>query len=232
MEGLVTTNWRQGCKGDHRPCDEPAQKRSREMKNTKVVLLMIVFIAFMFGLASAGMQITLKNGRTVIADSCRDVKGKLLCDFEGGTFEIDRQEIERIQDVKVLRQPLRDISDESKATAAEKAPDKEKPLSPEKAEANRSGGKVVDGLTPEQIKRLDEINERKAVLQPERERLIQEREQLHQDSNRWGVIRTQEQFNAIKKRIADLETKIMGFNDEVTKLNEEGKAILDLSVEK
>jgi len=54
------------------------------------------------------------------------------------------------------------------------------------------------------------------MLQPDRERLIKEREQ----------------FDAIKKRIADLEAKINGFNDEVKKLNEEEKAIIDSSVVK
>jgi len=42
-----------------------------------------------------------------------------------------------------------------------------------------------------------------------------------------GVIRAQEHIDAIVKRIADLEAKIIGFNDEVKKLNEEEKTIID-----
>ncbi len=98
--------------------------------------------------------------------------------------------------------------------------------------AQPEDGKLLKGLTPDQIKRLDEINERKAVMKPERERLIKEREQLHEDVKNAGVVRFQEQIDAIAKRITDLEARINGFNEEVKKLNEEEKAMIDSSAAK
>lgn len=93
--------------------------------------------------------------------------------------------------------------------------------------AQPEDGNIIKGLTPDQIKRLDEINERKAVLKPERERLIREREQLHEDVRNSGVVRFQEQIDAIARRITDLEARINGFNEEVKKLNEEEKRLIE-----
>ncbi len=40
-----------------------------------------------------GVRIILKNGRSFIADSCRDVSGKLLCIVSGGSMQIDRSSL-------------------------------------------------------------------------------------------------------------------------------------------
>jgi hypothetical protein len=175
-----------------------------------------------------GVKITLKNGRSIIADSCRDVSGKLLCIVSGGSMQIDRQEIASIKDVKLQSISSSDRTAEPSDGKADdrKAADN---ASAGAKGAQPSDGKLVRGLTAEQIKRLDQITERKAVLQPERERLIKEREQLHEDVKNMGMIRKQEQYDDLKKRIADLEARINSFNDEGKKLNEEEKAIMDSS---
>ncbi len=178
-----------------------------------------------------GVKISLKNGRSVVADFCRDVRGKLLCSVSGGSLEIDRQDIESIRDVKLQSMS----SGVSPAEPSDSKTDDKKPG--DKAPAGAKGaqpkdGKIVGGLTAEQARQLDAINERKTVLQPERERLMKEREQLHADVKNAGVMRSQEQFDTIKRRIADLETKINGFNEEVNKLNEEEKALIDSSAAK
>lgn len=98
--------------------------------------------------------------------------------------------------------------------------------------AQPGDSKLVKGLSAEQASRLDQITERKSVLQPERDKLIREREQLHADVKNAGVIRTRGQLNAITTRITELEARINGFNAEVKKLNEEEKAILDSHVSK
>jgi len=62
-----------------------------------------------------------------------------------------------------------------------------------------------------------------------RNRLIKEREQLHEDVKNAGVVRTQEQIDAIVKRITDLEARINGFNDEVKRLNDEESKLIEES---
>ncbi|MBI5076071.1 MAG: hypothetical protein HZB62_13010 [Nitrospirae bacterium] len=207
------------------------------MRKAIVVFLTTVLIACMAGLSFAGVKITLKNGRTIIAESCRDMKGTLLCVLEGGTFEIDRQEIANMQEVKVLKETLTESSDESKPTAVEKSPDNGKQLSPEEPSVNGSEGMVARGLTSEQMKRLDQINERKTIIQPEQERLINEREQLNEEARskikgrNTNLKQRVSAFN-LQQRIADIETTITNLNDELTKLNEEEQAILSSSAAK
>ena len=89
--------------------------------------------------------------------------------------------------------------------------------------------RVGRGLSHEQALRLDQINEKKTAMRTERDRLIKERDQLHQDVKDAGVVRNQEQFDAIKNRISELEKKINSFNDEVNKLNNEEAGILESS---
>ena len=141
-------------------------------------------------------------------------------------MEIDRNDIADIKDVKVQKKMIREEAPEAEAQAEEKK-QRETPEAEKKAAPAQNGeGKPVRGLTPVQIKRLDEINERKAVLKPERERLMRERDQLHEDVKNAGVVRTQEQIDAIAKRVTELEARINGFNDEVRRLNEEENALI------
>jgi hypothetical protein len=174
-----------------------------------------------------GVMITLKNGKVLIADACREFGSQLRCDMPNGEVAIEQQDIESTKEIKIVKRfaaepqpttgipPGTDKKDESgKTTANAKVP------------AGPGNGRLSGSLTPEQIKRLDQIVERKTILQPEREKLMKEREQLHEDVSRMGAIRSQEQYDSLKKKISDLETTITNFNDEVKKLNEEEKTIL------
>ncbi len=101
-------------------------------------------------------------------------------------------------------------------------------ISPERGERGRSADRTVARkLTSEQEKRLDDFDQRKSEMSARRDLLMKERDQLHLDVKDAGVIRSQDQFDTFKKRIADLETRITGFNEEVRKLNEEQKAFLE-----
>lgn len=141
-----------------------------------------------------------------------------------------------------VRQGTSSFTDNSAAAVSEKKQINETPSpaggpSDGKAEteakvAQSGEGKLVKGLTAEQTARLDQITERKGVLQPERDKLIKEREQLHADVKNAGVIRTKGQLDAITTRITDLEARINSFNAEVKKLNEEEKAIIDSTAAK
>ena len=102
-----------------------------------------------------------------------------------------------------------------------------KPEADLKGAEKQPGGDLVKGLKPEEEERLGQINRKKIEYQTERQRLINEREQLHEDIKNTGMIKTQQQFDAIKKRISDLETRINTFNEDVKKLNEEEQKIVE-----
>ena len=177
-----------------------------------------------------GVMITLKNGKVLIADACREFGSQLRCDMPNGEVAIEQQDIESTKEIKIVKRfaaepqpttgipPGTDKKEESGKTAANA-----------KAPTQPGNGRLSGSLTPEQIKRLDQIVERKAILQPERERLMKERQQLHEDVKDMGMIYKQEQFDGIKRRITDLDARINGFNDEVKRLNEEEQAILNPS---
>lgn len=141
-----------------------------------------------------------------------------------------------------IRQGTSTFTDNSAAAVSEKKPVNGNPspaggpsdgkAATESKVAQPGDGKLVKGLTAEQTARFDQITERKRVLQPEREKFIKEREQLHADVKNVGVVRTQGQIDAIAKRITDLEARINSFNAEVKKLNEEEKAIIDSAAAK
>jgi len=172
-----------------------------------------------------GVMITLKNGRSILADSCSDVSGKLLCIVSGGSMQIDRQEIASIKDVKLQSISSSDLSGEPSDAKADNGKSADKASAGAKG-AETSNGKIGRGLTAGQIKRLDAINERKTLLQPEREMLIKERDQLREDVDNAGVMWYPQKLHATKTRIADLESRISIFNEEVKKLNEEEQKIL------
>ena len=177
-------------------------------------------------LSSSEMKITLKNGRTIIADYCRETKGKLFCEMSGGTFEFSKQEIESIKEVTIQRRPAVEVQPETSNGEPEKKEEVEKKASNVQTPVKVGEERVVRGLNPEQTKQLDMINEKKTAMKAERERLIKEREQLHEDVKNAGVVRNQEQFDALKKRISDLEAKVKDFNEEINKLNAEEERLL------
>ncbi|NJD56958.1 MAG: hypothetical protein FIA94_11220 [Nitrospirae bacterium] len=196
------------------------------MRTFRIFVILGACVTLLAVSVSAEVKITLKNGRSFIVDACREAKGKFVCELQGGTMELDRGDIASLKDVKVQRSmPGEEASEPAGQSQENKGQDK--PAPEMKAAPGQNGeGKLVRGLTPEQTKRLDEINERKTVLKPEREKLIRERDQLHADVKNAGVVRTQEQIDAIAQRVRELEARINGFNDEVKRLNDEENALI------
>ncbi|UCE79240.1 MAG: hypothetical protein JSV13_00960 [Nitrospiraceae bacterium] len=82
--------------------------------------------------------------------------------------------------------------------------------------------------TSDAEKRLDEIELRKKELAKEKEKLIKNRQQLYDDVEEKGIVKTQAEFDALKKRISELEKLIKQFNDEVKTLTEEEQRLIDL----
>jgi len=198
------------------------------MRTGKICILLIAIMALLTTSASAEVRITLKNGRSFTADFCRDTNGKFVCEMSGGTMEIDRHDIADIKDVKVQKKMSREEAPEAEAQAEEKkqpeTPEAEKKAAP----AQNVEGKPVRGLTPEQTKRLDEINERKAVLMEERARLNRNREELRDAVQKAASSpASQEQVDALNKQNEALEAAILRFNEEARRLSGEERAILE-----
>lgn len=177
-------------------------------------------------LSSAEVKVTLKNGREIIADSCREAKGKLICEKIGGSFELEKMDVLdfRRTTIRYVEMPENSAAEPDSATEGQK--EAAKAVDGAKNGANPEEGVLIRGANPDQEKRLDQIMQRKLELRSERGKLSGEREQLHQDVKEMGMIYKQEQFDGIKKRIADVEGKIGRFNEEVKGLNEEEEKII------
>jgi hypothetical protein len=176
-------------------------------------LLSSIFI-FSPGLSFSEVKISLRNGREIIADRCRDSNGKLICEKMGGQFEIEKKDVSNLKEITVRRQAL---SPEPEAGVSG-----EKQISDEKS----AGEAAVEGGKTGSQKRLDEINQRKRELITERESLTKEREKLNAEFRREGDVLSQAVFDSYQKRFNEIEAKINSFNEENRKLNEEEQSIL------
>ena len=200
------------------------------MKQSILISTLILFtLLFVFPAAAMSeVKISLKNGRDIIAESCRDTKDKLICEKMGGTFEIEKQEVLDIKGITIEHNVSEEVP-EAKTGQEPEAGKKEavKSEADLKGSEKQPGGELVKGLKPEEIERLGQINQKKIEYQAERQRLIDERQQLHEDVKNTGMITTQQQFDALKKRISDLEARINAFNEDVNKLNAEQQKIVE-----
>jgi len=197
------------------------------MKTAHALILTVAFLILVPALSPAEVKVTLKNGRSFIADFCREAKGKMVCDVRGGTMEVPRSDVAGIREVHVQRESFSIEEEPEPEASAEEKRAPETPQAEKKEAPSKPGeGRLITGLTPEQTKRIDAISARKAVLKPQREELIREREQIHEDVKNAGVVRTQEQIDAIADRIIDLEARINSFNKEIEDLNDEEDALI------
>ncbi len=178
------------------------------------VLIALAF-ALVPSLSRAGVSIELKNGNTISADECRESNGRLVCYKMGGTFEIEKQDI-----ASVRRSKGESMSGEEEQPPATQENTGEGKGKPDKGALTKDP--AVEGKA-----RLDRITQRKRELQPEREKLISEREKLNQELKSSPDWMTVDKFQDLKKRMSALDERINAFNDEVTRLNKEEKTIRD-----
>jgi len=177
-------------------------------------LLCSTFILFP-GLSFSEVKISLRNGREIIADRCRDSNGKLICEKMGGSFEIEKKDVSNLKEIRVKRQVISPEPGEGVSG--------EKQISDEKSAGEAAGEDKKAGFQ----KRLDEINQRKRELVSMREGLTQERERLNAEFLRQGDVLRPEVFDSFQKRFREIDAKINSFNQENRKLNEEERAILN-----
>ena len=72
-------------------------KRSMQISALIIFTLLVVFPPA----AMSEVMISLKNGRDIIADSCRDSNGKVICEKMGGNFEIEKKDILNIKGITI-----------------------------------------------------------------------------------------------------------------------------------
>src|SRR5512135_2762062 len=63
----------------------------------------VCFILAVLGMPSvsyADIKVTLTNGREIIADSCEWEGGRLVCTKMGGTFDIEKQDVAGVKEIK------------------------------------------------------------------------------------------------------------------------------------
>lgn len=201
-----------------------------KMRRLWCAVIILIAVALQPHFSSAEVRIELKNGRSIIADGCKEMKDRLICEKMGGTFEIDKQDIQSLKGITIKRKESYEAAPEEPSEAGEAG--KETKTGGDAApagaprEKKEGEGALIRRGSPEQEKRLDEITARKKELIAQREALVRDRDQLHEDVRNMGMIKSQEEFDAVKKRISGLEARINGFNEEVNRLNAEEERLL------
>jgi len=192
------------------------------MRRSTILLMSVIFAVSVVSAAYAGTRITMKNGRTFVVGECNETKTSLTCEMYGGMIELDKSDIESIEGVKYTPGYYEDGPSQDEPSSPEGKTETSGQKKPEggAAQPDSQDGKAVRGLTPDQLKRLGQINQRKAELGTEREKLVQERNKLNEETQS-KMVRTQSQYEAWKGRITDIENRISSFNEEARKLNEE-----------
>jgi len=200
------------------------------MKQSMQISALIIFIllAVFPRAAMSEVKISLKNGRDIIADSCSESKDMLVCQKMGGTFEIEKKDILDFRNINITHEKMNENPVPETVPLGEGQKEADKSTAGTKDSATTGEGVLIRGANPEQEKRLDEITRRKLELKQERDKLIEDREQLQQDVKKMSTLYTysQEQADGINKRISDVEERINKFNEEVKKLNEEEEQII------
>lgn len=198
------------------------------MKQSPIFALSIFTLLVVFPpSAFSEVKISLRNGREIMADSCRDSKDRIVCMKMGGTFEVEKKDILDLRSITVTHEKISESPLPEPVPVEEGQKEAGKSTAGTKDTAKPDEGVLIRGANPEQEKRLDQIKQRKLELKVEREKLSKDREQLNQDVKNMGMIYKQEQFDEITKRISDVEDRIKGFNEEVKKLNAEEAGIIE-----
>jgi cell division protein FtsB len=186
------------------------------------ILSILLFLVCMPAFSSADVKITLTSGREIIADSCEEEGGRLICTKMGGTFDIEKKDVENIREIG---------SRGSEPPPGE--PASPQPAEPEKKTDGAPGENRQDKEKPPAggesgtMKRLDDIAQKKKELYSERDKLVKEREQLEADLNKAPDWMPTKQYEELTKRNDQLAEKIKLFNDEAVKLKEEEKQIVE-----
>ena len=177
--------------------------------------------------SSAEVKVILKNDRVIVADSCRNANDNLICEKLGGTFEFAREDILDVKKMTLQLDNVRVNSAQESDLGTEQQKETLK-------SANKSGSAAkpkeggFKGADSERERRLEQITQRKTELKAEREALLREREDLQKEmtNNSYSLRHNRVNFNALRQKSADLESRIEKFGSELKALNEEEPGLL------
>jgi len=193
-----------------------------EIMRVSFILFIFAALVCMPSLSFSDVKVTLTNGREIIADTCEEEGGQLVCTKMGGTFNIEKKDVGSIREIK---------SGGNGPSSVE--PASPPPAEPEKKTDDTQGGKRLDKEKPsagEQsgvMKRLEEITQKKKELFSERVKLVKEREQLDEDLKKAPDWMPTNQYEELNKRNDQFKEKMKLFNEEAGRLNEEEKRIVE-----
>ncbi len=164
--------------------------------------------------STAAVRVELRNGRTIIAEECREADGALKCFRMGGSFVIEKSDIASVTETSGSGTPEEETFPSAQTEMKDGAAGSDKTAGSEKPAAEARA-------------RLDRLTARKRELLPEREKLVGERERLREEVKKAPDWMTADKYTDLKKRLSSLDERIKGFNDKVKELNKEEKTILD-----
>ena len=176
-------------------------------------------------LSYSEVQVLLKNGRDIIADSCQEEDGKFICYKAGGSFEVEKEAVAAIKGITSRRRED-GLSETSVPEPENKKQPSENTASPPEGDKKAEDEKPFK--TGEDSKaRIESIAKRKSELGLERENLVRDRQRLQDDVKNKPDWMTVKEFDDINKRISELDERINRFNEEVNRLNQEEKRIIE-----
>ncbi|MEC4676841.1 MAG: hypothetical protein VST72_07995 [Nitrospirota bacterium] len=183
------------------------------------------------------IEISLKNGGTIIAEGCSEKDDLLICSKLGGFFEIEKNDVSDYKEITSKQPVYHEAPENSSEPAPGDSPeagiyvsDATEPANggPDYTGQGQDNAPAVEhGNRKRADKKLDRITRKKMELTAVRKKLMKERDLLHKDVKNAGVIKTGKQLREILKRMSDLDARTARFNREIDKLSKEEQAIIE-----
>jgi hypothetical protein len=169
----------------------------------------------------SGVEILLKNGKSMRADACQSTGTKLRCAKMGGTFELDKADVSGIRE---LGEEGKDNGEGEPSMPEEQDQGEKKDIN-NQPDGGAPGGETRNTQDDEAAagERLSQITERKLQLKEQRKALVAEKQRYDDAVSAAPERMTVEQFGEMQKRSSDLDKKIDTFNTEVKGLDTEEK---------
>ena len=140
------------------------------------------------------------------------------CYKMGGSFEIDKRDVLSIKNISARQAP---VSAAGSSMSQHPGKSDSSVVAGEKADGALPAGKTPDAASPSNPS--DSFAQKRLSLQNERESLLRERQEIQdavKDSPDWM---SEQQFNALTRRNAELDARIKKFNEEANRLSEQRK---------
>lgn len=184
----------------------PLKKKPYKFLLTLVLFLSLMLIAMP---VFAAYKIILKNGKDFTVNNYTEADGKVRFYMNGGLIELDRSIIESIKQIK------------GRSGTYESAP--EDAVKKDSPEAQPTAEKGEGALSrKEAIKNnLIEIGKKKEELGLVDKKIAEDRKKLEEDIKKEGTVTSIREKREFEKRAAEITERIIKFNEELNKVDEE-----------